>query len=224
MIDIHTHIIPFVDDGSRSIEDSIEMIKRDMSFGIDTIVATPHHITHKYTKSVQEIKENFDLLVNEVKKQNIDVKLLLGQEICYTSRVDLLDMLEKGELLTINNTKYILLEFKFQNEPDDVGEILYNFASRGYKVIVAHVERYDWITVDKVMRMKEEGALIQVNSDSICGLTTFKEKRFVKKILKAKLVDLVASDMHSFRPSNMDKALKKVNDTRLFNFDFEATK
>ena len=147
------------------------------------------------------------------------VKLLLGQEIYYTHRVDIIKMLENGELLTMNNTNKVLLEISFVREPEDLYDILYDFSIKGYKVIVAHVERYEWITIDKVKSMKAEGAIIQINSGSIVGKTTSKEKRFVKKLLKLGLVDIVASDIHSFRSSTMEQALNKIKDKNLFEFD-----
>ena len=221
MIDIHTHIIPFVDDGSSSLEDSLAMVKHELDIGVDTIICTPHHIKHRYEKSVEEIKTNFNLLKAEVEKQNLPVKLLLGQEICYTHREDILSFLNEGKLLTLNNTKYVLLEFSFTREPEDITDIIYNFSIKGYKVIVAHIERYEWISLDKVVNLKNEGALIQINSGSLVGQTTWKEKRFVKKLLKRNLVDIIASDVHSFRKSTLDIALKKTKNPKLFNFNFD---
>ena len=129
MIDIHTHIIPYVDDGSSSLEDSLAMIKHEISIGVDTIICTPHHIFHRYEKSVDDIKKNFNLLLREVEKLNLPIKLLLGQEICYTHREDILSFLNEGKLLTLNNTKYVLLEFSFTREPEDITDIIYNFSS-----------------------------------------------------------------------------------------------
>jgi len=220
MIDIHTHIVPFVDDGSKSLEDSIEMVKRDISFGVKTIIATPHHIRHRYEKSVEELKENFNLLNDKVKELGLDVNLILGQEICFSSRENIIEKLNNKELLTLGDSNYILLEFSFDHEPEDLSEVLYSIRSNNYEIIVAHVERYNWITLDKVYEMRAEGAYIQVNANAICGLTSGKEKRFVKKLLKKGLVDIVASDMHSFRPSNLDKALAKTKNPDLFEFDF----
>lgn len=219
MIDIHTHIIPFVDDGSKSITDSLAMIKQEIDMGIDTIVCTPHYINRRYMKSVDEIKTNYNNLLKAVEEKGLNVNLLLGQEICYTHRVDIIKMLKNNELLTLNNTNYILLEFSYSSEPEDIYEVVYNFFANGYKVIIAHVERYDWITLSKVIGLKKEGAIIQINSGSIVGKNSFKEKRFVKKLLKLNLVDIVASDIHSFRPSTMQVALKKVENDKLFNFE-----
>ena len=222
MIDIHTHVIPFVDDGSKSLEDSISMIKHEIEIGVDTIIATPHHIFHRYECSVEEIKKNFELLKEEVNKQNLNVNLLLGQEIYYSSREDIISLLQEGKLLTLNNTNKVLLEFSFTREPEDLSDIVYNFSIKGYGLIIAHVERYEWITLDKVLMLKKEGALIQINSDAVVGKTTLKEKRFVKKLIKNNLVDVVASDTHSFRPSTLDLAFKKIKNEKLFNFELNV--
>ena len=218
MIDIHTHVIPYVDDGSPNLETSIEMIKHEISIGVDSIICTPHHIYHRYEKSVEEIKSNFRLLKEAVEKENLPIKLYLGQEICYSHREDIIKMLQEGKLLTLNNTNRVLLEFHFTREPEDLLDIIYNFSIHGYEVIIAHVERYEWMTLDKVIALKGEGALIQINSNSYLGLTTWKEKRFTKLLLKKGLVNYVASDTHSFRPSTLDKSYKKIKNPDLFKY------
>ena len=218
MKDIHTHVIPYVDDGSKSLETSIAMIKHEISIGVDTIICTPHHIYTRYEKSVEEIKRQFDLLVKELEKQNLPIKLYLGQEIYFTHKENILQMLKEGKLLTLNNTNRVLLEFSFHREPEDLLDIIYNFNVNGYQVIIAHVERYEWMTYQKVEALRNEGALIQINSDAILGYTSWKEKRFVKKLLKNNLVDYVASDTHSFRPSTLDKSYKKIKNPDLFNY------
>ena len=221
MIDIHTHVIPCVDDGSPNLETSIDMIKHEIEIGVDSIICTPHHIFHRYEKSVEEIKKQYELLVKEVEKQNLPIKLYLGQEICYTHREDTIKMLKEGKLLTLNNTNRVLLEFSFTREPEDVLDVIYNFNVNGYEVIIAHVERYEWMTIDKVKALRSEGALIQINSNSYLGLTSWKEKRMTRKLIKLGLVDFVASDTHSFRPSTLDKSFKKINNPDLFNYKID---
>ena len=221
MVDIHTHVIPYVDDGSPNLETSLEMIKHEIAIGVDTIIATPHHIYKRYEKSVEEIKKNFLLLKEAVEKENLPIKLYLGQEICYTHREDILTLLKEGKLLTLNNSNKVLLEFSFTREPEDLLDIIYNFGVNGYEVIIAHVERYEWITYQKVEDLRLEGAKIQINSNSYLGMTSFKEKLFTKKLLKHGLVDYVASDTHSFRPSTLDKVFKKIKKPELFNYQID---
>ena len=218
MIDIHTHIIPYVDDGSPNLETSIAMIKHELAIGVDKIIATPHHIYSRYESTVEVIKERFNFLCEEVKKQNLPVNLYLGQEIYFTHKEDIIQMLKEGKLLTLNNTNRVLLEFSFHREPENLLEVIYNFHVNGYQVIIAHVERYEWMTYQKVVALVNEGAKIQINSDAVLGYTSWKEKRFVKKLLKNNLVDYVASDTHSFRPSSLDKSYKKIKNPDLFNY------
>ena len=218
MIDIHTHVIPNVDDGSPDLETSLAMIRHEIDIGVTEIICTPHHIYHRYEKTVEEITKQFTFLKEAVEKENLPIKLYLGQEICYSHREDQIKMLKEGKLLTLNNTNRILLEFSFTREPEDLLDVLYNFSIHGYEVIIAHIERYEWMTYDKVLSIRNEGAKIQINSNSYLGLTTWKEKRFVKKLLKKDLVDYVASDTHSFRPSTLDKSYKKIKNPDLFNY------
>ena len=139
MIDIHTHVIPFVDDGSKSLEDSISMIKHEIEIGVDTIIATPHHIFHRYECSVEEIKKNFNLLKEEIKKQNLKIELLLGQEIYYSSREDVISLLKEGKLLTLNNTNKVLLEFSFTREPEDLSA-----NTNIFRFYYIHSNLFDW--------------------------------------------------------------------------------
>ena len=221
MKDIHTHIIPCVDDGSPNMETSIDMIKHEIAIGVNEIILTPHHIYKRYEKSVEEIKSQFKLLKEEVEKENLPIKLYLGQEICYNHHEDIIKMLKEGKLLTLNNTNRVLLEFSFTREPEDILDIIYNFSINGYEVIIAHVERYEWMTIDKVEALKNEGALIQINSNSYLGLTSWKEKRMTRKLIKLGLVDYVASDTHSFRPSTLDKSYKRIKNPDLFNYKID---
>jgi len=219
MIDIHTHVIPFVDDGSKSLETSIEMIKESVASGVTTIVATPHHYFKKYESSVEIIEKNFNLLKEQIETLNINVTLLLGEEIYYTDEEDIISMLKAKKLLTINGTKYVLIEFSTDKEVKDIVEVIYNFIVSGYTPIISHIERYGWMKLDTLKQLKKEGAILSLNSTSFTHSVSFKERVEVKKLLKLGLVDVIASDMHSFRRTTLAKAQKVVKDDQLFNFD-----
>jgi protein-tyrosine phosphatase len=219
MIDIHAHVIPFIDDGSKSLEDSIQMIRDSLDNGVNTIVCTPHHRYGQYTPSLDFIEKNFNLLKTEIQDQNIPIKLYLGQEIYMSSRENALKMLQSHELLTINNSKYVLLEFNYDEKYPEVSELIYNYIVSGYIPIIAHVERYKWMDIETIKKMKEYGALIQVNSGTIVGENGLKAKLLSKKLIRLGLVGMVASDVHSFRKTSMKEANNKVKREDLFNFD-----
>lgn len=220
MLDIHSHILPNVDDGSSSLETSIKMLQEEVRNGVTDVILTPHYFFKKYTCEVLKLEATYNEIVDIVKKENIPLNLYLGQEIYFTNRVNLVEKLNKGEILTLNGTKHILLEFNLGKEPEDIQEAIYNFTRCGYKVIVAHVERYSWITKDKVNQMINEGALIQVNAESLMGRNGLKIKFFTKSIVKKGLVNFIASDIHSFKKNELAKANKKygkyIKEIKLF--------
>lgn len=204
MIDVHTHVIPFVDDGSSSIEASISMIKLAIASGVTDLICTPHYRKNMFETSKQDIIANFIKLKEQVKKENLNVNLYLGQEIKYDkkTKIQILD----NELLTINNLNYVLLEFSY-NKDTDISEITYEYSLKGLKPIIAHIERYSYIkTIEDVLEIRNNGGLIQVNASTILGKHGLKAKRFVKKLIKNNLVDFIASDIHENREYNLKEA------------------
>ena len=191
MIDIHTHILP-VDDGAKDFNDSLELINQELKEGIKTVVLTPH-MNYLYN-DVDKIKEAYEIL----KAHNLNINLLLGSEIRYYD--NMVSDLNKGLLLTINNTKYVLVEFSLKNK-DNITDGIYELIVSGYKPIVAHIERYSYLTKEEIIEIKRMGALIQVNAKSF-------EKKDYKKVLhfllKNNYVDFVASDCHDVVYRNVD--------------------
>lgn len=191
MIDIHTHILP-VDDGAKDFNDSLELINQEIKEGIKTVVLTPH-MNYLYN-DVDKIKEAYE----ELKAHNLNINLLLGSEIRYYD--NMVSDLNKGLLLTINNTKYVLVEFSLKNK-DNITDGIYELIVSGYKPIVAHIERYSYLTKEEIIEIKRMGALIQVNAKSF-------EKKDYKKVLhfllKNNYVDFVASDCHDVVYRNVD--------------------
>lgn len=220
MLDIHSHIIPNVDDGSSSMSTSIKMLKEEVENGVTEVILTPHYFFKKYSCEVRKLKAAYNELISVVEKENIPLKLYLGQEIYFTNRVDLVDMLNKGEILTLNGTQHVLLEFNLAKEVEDLSEAIYNFTRCGYQVIVAHVERYTWITKEKVNQMINEGALIQVNAESLLGRNGIKVKLFSRSIVRRGMVNFIASDVHSFKKNELAKANKRfskyIKEVKLF--------
>ena len=131
-------------------------------------------------------------------------------------------MIDDALRLTIDDLFPPTLTDKWKNIN---GEYKSNFKVNGYKVIIAHIERYRWIKEKDVVYFKNEGALIQVNAASLLGKEGFKIKRLTKKLIKHNLVDFIASDTHSFRESKLDVVSKKIKNKELFNKNlFESEK
>jgi len=197
MIDIHSHIIPKIDDGSDCVASSIEMLKEAEAFGITDIIATPHYCPNRgYVKSASDIIFAFEELQTEAKKANIPLNLYLGEEIYCSDYDDIVSKLDSGELLTLNGTEYVLLEYGVKMAPKNLLENIYNLNVHGYKPIIAHIERYSWMSFDMAYALKDEGCILQVNASSF---GTIKYKRLCKQLQKNGLIDIVASDIHNGR-------------------------
>lgn len=204
-IDIHSHILNGIDDGSKTLEESINILKKCEQEGINKIILTPHYMENtNYNKNNKEKKEIFNKLQKEVKKQNINIELYLGNEVYANDNI--LELLEKKEITTLNNSKYILIEFPLLNENLNDINIIYNLKLSNLIPIVAHPERYEYITMEKVEQYIKMGALIQINEGSILKHYGRKPKKMVKKMLKNKLVHFIGSDTH--RISDVNNSLK----------------
>ena len=197
MIDIHCHILPNVDDGSESLEESIAMAKIAESEGITKIVNTSHcHFDFKYKKG-NELKLELEKFNQALKEENINIEVLLGNELYYTS--DLIERFDELDFFSMNNSKYILMEFSPINFPKNIEDVIYEIKIRGYIPIIAHAERYKQVQEDVniVLDCIEEGALIQVNASSILGKNGEKAEDTSKKLLDNNMVHFVATDAHS---------------------------
>ncbi len=205
MFDIHSHILPFVDDGSSSVESSIALIKEEMANGVTDIILTPHFKKGIYEYGTEELKQEFEKFKEEVQNQGLKVNLYLGQEV-YCDR-DIYNRIKNGSVLTLSNTPYILLEFDYFTETD-IADYVYNVSMLGYKPIIAHIERYSYLDWNTIFDLKRMGALIQVNAFSITGDYGRNFQKKVIKAIKKGLIDFVASDIHSGRDCVMHRAYK----------------
>jgi protein-tyrosine phosphatase len=186
MIDLHCHVLPEVDDGSKSTQMSLEMLNRQISFGFDKVMCTPHQNRDEHR--TDKLKAAFEKLQNDAK--NLPVKLYLGAEIYYYP--EMIKHLKEGELLTLNGTKFVLVEFSTRQQTD-IADVVYELSIAGFKPIVAHVERYYYLQKNDFYNIKESGGYLQINASSIANKAYCKT---VKKLLKYNLVDFIASDCH----------------------------
>lgn len=211
-IDMHSHILPDVDDGSRDMEQTINMLKIAYEEGIRTIVATSHYYPGRFEEPAVMLRERLQSVQESIADTLPDLKLLLGSEIYYSHQS--INLLKKGIIPTIADTRYILVEFSPLAEYRYLKGGLQNLVLEGYAPILAHVERYENVVknLDRVMELIDMGAYIQVNSMSITGEMGRTYQEITKKLLKNLCVHIVATDAHSInnRPPRMKKSYEIV--------------
>lgn len=208
MIDIHTHILPDVDDGCKGISQSAELLREEKNFGVTAVALTPHLRPETCELSDEEITAAYKNLVENEEIKAIGIKLFLGREIeLYRGMTG---DFEKGKLLSYNGGKYVLVELKYGGKTD-VEELVYNIKLTGYIPVLAHIERFAYARdVGMIQRIKAGGALIQVNAQSLVDRRMKEEHYFAVKLFKRRLIDVVASDVHFGRKNALYDAYLKV--------------
>lgn len=196
LADMHCHILFGVDDGARDLDLSIEMLRIAHEDGIRTILLTPHFHPKRGMASVDRIYDAFIILRDKAAEIFPDLELYLGREVYYTS--DHAEMLEDHEELRICGGRNVLIEFSTGTPADYILRAVDNVIMMGFTPIVAHIERYACTIGNKgfVEKIKNKGAYIQVNADSVLGENGFSVHKMVKWMLKNELVDFIASDAH----------------------------
>lgn len=212
MIDIHSHLIYGVDDGSKTIEESLDILNNLSKNGVTDIIFTPHYITDtNYVSSKTNNIFKFYELKREIKKQGIDINIYLGNEIYIDPNI--LELIKQNEMCSLNNSEYILIELPMSGNYPDYQEIIKELMNIGFKVVLAHPERYTTFQKDfnKIKEMVDMGVLLQCNIDSILGYYGNDAKKTIKLILKDKLVTFIGTDIHSKKIdySYLEKAKNK---------------
>ena len=195
MIDFHTHILPNLDDGARSIEEAHKLIKEAKEAGFNGIIFTTHYMEGHYETEINEreiwqekFTEKFEILK--------DVKTYLGSEI-YLSR-NIIKLLEEGKASTVNNTSYVLFELPMEEEPLDLYDNIYNMRRNKIVPILAHPERYPYIQKepDIIYELIEKGVYMQSDYGSIIGENGQRAKMIVMKMLENNLVHFLGTNAH----------------------------
>ena len=210
MIDLHCHILPNIDDGPLSVEESIQMARKARSDGIKAIVATPHVMNGNSNAGKEEILQKVAWFNEELPKHGIDLTIYPGSEIYFNAGLS--DQILAGNVLSINDTgKFYLIEFPFHFLPDGFQTDFFNLQMHHITPIIAHPERnfvfqqrfelfYDLINM---------GCLLQINAMSITGGFGEEAMMCAHKLIQSRLAHIIASDAHSrdSRPPILSKAI-----------------
>ena len=209
MIDFHTHVLPGIDDGCSTVEESIEILKYMWSNGIKTVVATPHYYREKSSIDffLGQRDEAYNKILAAAESSNIRIpEILLGAEVSYFPGMS---RFEKIEQLCIGNTKYILLEMPFGKwDSFIIGELEKLIASRGIIPIIAHVERYSGYK-SMIAELVKLQLPLQINASSLFKLQT---SFFLLKRIRDGSIQVIGSDCHNMysRPPNVHLAMEKI--------------
>ncbi len=222
MIDIHSHVLPGIDDGSKNMAMSLEILRGLESQGITDLICTPHYIPEtKQTSSFAANKKIFQELKKAAAKEGVKINLHLGNEIYIDLKIA--KLLSAKKITSLNQTKYLLVELPMSGEFEQYEDILLELKQKGWKVILAHPERYHSFQKDinKALSLQTNDILLQCNLGSIIGQYGAKAKKAAKKLIKEKAVFCFGTDIH--RPRGYSEIKKAQNKLKRYYTDSEIS-
>ena len=196
--DMHSHLIPGIDDGSDSVEESIIMIKGLLELGFDKFVCTPHIMSDFFKNNKKTISIAFQELLKALEQEKINIQLEFAAE--YYLDEGFIQKLETKEILTFGDN-YLLFETSYMNKPGNLREVIFEMLTGGYKPILAHPERYTYMFDDfsKYEELYNTGVLFQINMNSLTGYYSKASKKIAEKLIDNNMVDFLGSDCHKPR-------------------------
>lgn len=198
MIDIHSHILPNIDDGCKSIEESLELLKLAEKNGVSDVILTPHFMFGtEYNKENEEKKKRFLELQKKVEEEKIQVHLYLGNEVFV--EYNMIKYVKEDKILTLNGSRYLLFELPRFEIFHGVLDEVFSLETEGLVPILAHPERYEMIInhPNYALTLKERGVLFQSNLGSFLGLYGKSVQETAILLLKHQCIDFIASDVHT---------------------------
>lgn len=197
MIDIHTHIIPDVDDGSESYEETYDMIKTAIQVGFTDIITTSHYINEYYTSIAEEREEVLKNIKQYIIENELKMNVYNGSEI-YVS-FDMVELLKNNIVSSLAGSKYVLFELPMNSRLLYLEYCIHELKANGYIPIVAHPERYKYVQEkpEILKEWREKGVKFQSNYLSLIGYYGKEAEKTLKKLLKLDLIDFLGTDAHS---------------------------
>ncbi|MCB0493997.1 MAG: capsular biosynthesis protein [Cyclobacteriaceae bacterium] len=221
--DIHSHLLPHLDDGVKSMEESGQLIRQFIDLGYKKIITTPHVMNDFYRNEPNDILEKLELLRQHLKSENINIPIEAAAE--YYLDESLIERINKGEKLLTFGSNYLLFETNFLTEPFQLKEFIFSVTTLGYKPVLAHPERYQYLvnTFEKVEDLKNRGVLFQINIPSIIGAYSKPIQKLTIQLIEKGWVDFLGSDCHNQIHMNIlkeafrNKYLKRALELPLLN-------
>ena len=197
MVDIHSHILPGVDDGSVDLDTTISMLENAERWGTTAIIATPHYYRGYFATEYEEVVRMVDMLRGDIGPRGIKIDVYPGQEVFLDKHT--VEMYKSGTIRGLNNSRYLLVEMPMQDYDKNFLDIVYELRLLGAVPVIAHPERYTYImdNVNIINPFIEEGCLFQINTGSITGIFGKSVKKTARVLIENGLCNFVASDAHT---------------------------
>ena len=221
-VDMHSHLIPGIDDGAKTIEDSLQLIRELHAMGYRKLITSPHIMSDYFRNTPEIILSGLELVKEAVKNEGIDVEMGAAAE--YYIDDGFLSKLENEKLLTFGDN-HLLFEISYINCPDNISDIIFRMQVHGYKPVMAHPERYPfWYgNFNQYQVLRDQGVLMQMNINSLSGYYGFEAKKTAEKFIEHNMVDLIGTDCHHMKHIEglkrglKEKQMKKLLDMNLLN-------
>jgi protein-tyrosine phosphatase len=191
--DMHSHVLPGIDDGAQNVEESIFLIKKMMALGIKKIIATPHVMIDYYRNDAESIGNALAILKAELENQKIDIDISAAAEHYLDETFE--KRIEDRKVFTMGDN-YALFEISFINQPPNVIHTIQKLQDSGYKPILAHPERYGYMTIEQLKTIRNWGCDLQLNTISLTGYYGKQAKKIAEEMIDNQMVDFISSDMH----------------------------
>ncbi|MEA3490836.1 MAG: CpsB/CapC family capsule biosynthesis tyrosine phosphatase [Campylobacterota bacterium] len=194
-VDLHSHLIPGIDDGSQNMEESLDILKSMSELGYKKVITTPHVMADTYRNSTETILDGLRSLREEVSKAGVDIEIEVAAE--YYLDEELTERLKNDDILTIGDG-YLLFETSYVSKPMNFEETVFEIGTKGYKPLLAHPERYRYITDPKEMysQMRDLGIFFQLDINSLGGHYGKQAFELAKFLTESGMIDFIGSDIH----------------------------
>lgn len=192
-VDMHSHVLPGIDDGAQTIEDSVFLVKKMIEVGIKKIIATPHIMIDYYRNTPETINGALAKLKEALVSEGIDIVIEAAAEHYFDETFEA--RVDAGGLMIMKGN-YVLFEFSFITKPPNMIPVIQKLLDKGYKPILAHPERYLYITIDELRNLRSWGCSLQLNTISLTGYYGPEIKKIAESLVDAQLIDFISSDMH----------------------------
>ncbi|TXK36510.1 capsular biosynthesis protein [Pontibacter qinzhouensis] len=198
-VDMHSHILPGLDDGAESLEQSLELVRAMQALGYRKLIMTPHIMSDFYKNTPAGIRKKLRVLQDAVAEAKIDMELACAAEH-YLDEGFIKKLESKEELLTFGDN-YLLFETSFLNEPLNLNEAVFLMRTQGYRPVLAHPERYTYFSgkYKELVALREKGVLFQINMNSLVGYYSGAARATAEKLVDDGMVDFLGTDAHAIK-------------------------